>query len=232
MLPALVAALMAAPNAFSLEAPELEGGVSIRVSSTGDLRVHGDDGRPRWRVGLGASPTHVVADHRAVYAVNQRQLRAFAGGQSRWALDLGSTPHDVFWQSGHLGIRLPGGTVFVNVARGDFCTPRTPCAGLPTWTFGRLGVPYLDLPGLGLPGLGLVINPSVLDAGDPLLATVSPGPVPGLIQPPPPVAVPQIRTFEVGTIQMKKGRSGKVRSFSFGAGRVLPSPRLSTDSEE
>lgn len=225
MLVLMAAVLTGAPNAFALNAPDLEGGSVVRVSSRGELRVDDASGRPRWSVGLGGGPSHVLADHRAVYAVNNRFLRAFAGGVARWDLDLGAAPREVGWQAGYLALRLPGGTAFVNVRQGAFCTPRQPCPGLPSWRLGQVGVPFLDLPGLGVPGLGLVLNPALLDEGDALGALVSPGPTPGLTRPPVPALAPKVRSVEVGSIELGTGASGKVRSFSIGGAQ--PSPRLS-----
>ncbi|MEL6187760.1 MAG: hypothetical protein AAFU79_24320 [Myxococcota bacterium] len=228
----LVALALAAPHPSVLivKAPALEGGSEIRVDAAGFLDVRDPYGERRWSVGLGGPARQVVADDQAVYAATRRELRAFAGGVARWALDLGS-PSDGLrvLPSGALAVRLPAGTVFVDPRDGRFCTPRDPCSGLPAYRMGPIGVPYLDLVGLGVPGLGLILNPALLGAGDVLSGLVSPGVAPGVLPAPLPVATPKARSLEIGTVELEEGATGKVRGFRIGGPQSPPVTQTEID---
>lgn len=220
LLSLALSASPAEPGA-ALAAPQLEGGSKVTIGPRGRIEVRdARSGRLRWEVGLGAPARHIAVDDRALYVTSGQSLRAFGGGVARWSLNLGAPSQSLKWAApGQLQLTLPSGTAYVNARRGHFCTPRTPCPGLPTWQplGAAFGVPYLDLPGLGVPGLGLVLNPGLLNSGDTLLSLVPPGPVPGLqpykVQPP----QTRSRSIEVGGgVTLKKGRSGKMRGLVVG----------------
>lgn len=217
----------AEPAAIVLDAPRLEGGSTVAVSPRGRVTVRAATGGAlRWELGLGGPVEHLAVDHQRVYVVTGRTLRALAGGVSRWALDLGARPRGIrVVGRDRLLVRLPGGTLFVDAGRGRFCTPRSPCSGLPAWSVGQIGVPFLDLPGLGVPGLGLVVNPGLLEAGNGYYGVVAPGLLPGFAPAAPRArSAPGARSFRAGPeIEVERGRSGKVRGLSVGA---VPAPEV------
>lgn len=228
--------LSAPPTAAVLKDAHFEGGSRITVDAVGHVEVRDPQTDAlRWELGLGGPVSHVVSDGARIYAVTGRTLRALAGGEARWALELGGEASglEVVGRD-RLKLRLSGGSLFIDARYGRFCTPRSPCSGLPSWSLGQLGVPYLDLAGLGVPGLGLVLNPWLLESGDGYGAVVSPGYLPGFAPVPAAPLAPTVRGMgsRDGLVDMERsgaeaepesevqrGRSGKVRGLRLGGAR-------------
>lgn len=162
-----------------ITAPQLLGGSVIRVQSGGRLTVADQQGRPRWSVQIGTRINHVAANNSQVFVASGNFIRAFKEGASRWSMDVGSAVEALRMVADRLEVQLSAGMLYVDPQRGRFCTPRDPCDGMPTWTAGTIGVPFLDLPGLGYPGLGLLINPRLIAQGDRMQGAISPGRLPG-----------------------------------------------------